>query len=169
MTRDEQNTYLSAEHAEAIRYMDNAKEALQKAEKRDDGYYKDKKYVRSACGIAYLGVLIAIEAWLAVNGVPDAGKKKKSIDYYTNNVARINKKMLDFLNTAYNILHLEGYYRGEKSVDTIMSGFKAAYYIIDKIKPENPVEIPETRGNKAKRVWSNLLISVVATFMGNKF
>jgi len=35
MTIDEQNLYLSKEYAEAIRYMDNAKEVLKRAEKQD--------------------------------------------------------------------------------------------------------------------------------------
>jgi outer membrane PBP1 activator LpoA protein len=169
MTREEQNAVLSAEHTEANRYMDNAKETLKKTEKRDDGYYTDAKYVRSACGIAYLGVLSAVEAWLALKGVSASGKKKKSIDYYTFNVAQLDKKMLDYLNTAYNVLHLDGYYRGERRVATIKSGFDAAYEIIDKIKPENPVDVPETRGGKAKRAWNALLISAAVMFMRNKF
>jgi hypothetical protein len=170
MTLDEQNIYLSAEYAEAIRYMDNAKEALQKAGKQDEGYYNDAKYVRTACGIAYLGVLIALDAWLTIKGVQLPNKRKHmTIDFYLSNVAKTDKKVLSRLNAAYNVLHLDGYYRKVTSVKTIESGFDAAYDIIDKIKPENPVEIPETRGNKAKRAWSNLLISVAATFMGNRF
>jgi hypothetical protein len=168
MTREEQDSVLSAEYTEANRYMDNAKETLRKAEKRDDGYYSDKKYVRSACGIAYLGVLSAIEAWLTIKGVPITGKKK-SIDYYTFNVAKIDKKMLDYLNTAYNVLHFEGYSRGETRVETIGSGFNVAYEIIDKIKPENPVEAPETRGGKAKRAWNAFLIAAAVMFMRNRF
>jgi len=167
MTNEEQNMFLLTEYAEAIRYMDNAKETLKKAEKRDDGQYMDKKYVGSACGIAYLGVLRALDAWLTVKGV-DVPKKKRhtTIDFYLSNVAKIDKKLLSHLNSAYNVLHLDGYYRGETGIDIIGGGFKAAYYIIDKIKPEHPVDIPETRGNKAKRVWNNMLISLAVTFMG---
>jgi hypothetical protein len=170
MTLDEQNSYLSAEYAEANRYMDNAKETLKKAGKHDDGYYEDEKYVRSACGIAYLGVLRALEAWLILKGIVlPVKKKQKSIEYYEYTVAKLDKKLLSMLKSAYDALHLAGYYRGDTSVDTIKSGFKSAYDIIDKIKPEHSVEIPETRGDKAKRAWSNLLISVAATFMGNRF
>ena len=39
------------------------------------------------------------------------------------------------LNNAYTVLHLDGYYDGNVIVDTINSGFKSAYLIIDKIKP----------------------------------
>jgi hypothetical protein len=37
--------------------------------------------------------------------------------------------------TAYNVLHLNGYYEGETSVKAIQSGFEAAIWLIDLIKP----------------------------------
>ncbi|MDR2693242.1 MAG: DUF5618 family protein [Chitinispirillales bacterium] len=170
MTREEQNTVPSAEYAEANRYMDNAKETLKRAEKQDDGYYRDEKYVRTACGTAYLGVLRALDAWLLIKGAQLPGKKKqKSIELYEYTVAQIDKKMLSRLKAAYSVLHLDGYYRGVTSIDTIASGFKAAYELIDKIKPENPVDVPETRGGKAKRAWNTFLISAAAMFMRNRF
>ncbi|MDR2693726.1 MAG: DUF5618 family protein [Chitinispirillales bacterium] len=170
MTLEEQNAVLSAEYTESVRYMDNAKETLRKAEKQDDGYYRDDKYVRTACGTAYLGVLRALEMWLVLKGIeiPDK-KKRKSIEFYEYSVAQVDKKMLVRLKSAYNVLHLEGYYRGETRVKTIESGFDAAYEIIDKIKPENPVDVPETRGGKAQRAWNALLISAAVMFMGNRF
>jgi hypothetical protein len=165
MTPDEQNAFLSVEYAESIRYMDNAKETLKKAEKRDDGYYKDEKYVKSSCGIAYLGVLRAIDAWLIMKGVQLPGKKQqKSFALYEYTIAQIDKKMLSILKSAYGVLHIAGYYHGVTSVDTIKSGFDAAYYIIDKIKPENPVDVPETRGDKVKRAWNKMMISLAVMF-----
>lgn len=56
----EQNQIKQKYYTEAIRYMDNAKEILKKADK-EDGVYKNPKYVRAACGTAYNAVLIAIE------------------------------------------------------------------------------------------------------------
>ena len=167
MTRKEQDAFLSKEHAEAMRYMENAKETLKKAEKQDDGYYVDAKYVRSACGIAYLGVLLAVDAWLALKGVSLSGKKK-SIDLYEQTVAQMDKKMLARLKAAYGALHLSGYYHGATSVDIIGGGFKVAYEIIDKIKPENPVEVAETRGDKTTRIWNRMMISLAVMFMGNR-
>ena len=41
---------------EAIRYLQNAKEILSKSPVEDDRYV-DIKYVKSACGVAYLRVL----------------------------------------------------------------------------------------------------------------
>jgi len=165
MTPEEQNAFLSKNYTEAIRYMNNAKETLKRAEKQDDGYYRDAKYVRTACGTAYLGVLRAIDAWLAIKGLPISGKKmQKSIDLYEYTIAKIDKKMLSRLKSAYNILHLEGYYREETNMKAIEGGFDAAYEIIDKIKPENPVDVPETRGDKAKRIWNKMMISLAVTF-----
>jgi hypothetical protein len=164
MIRDEQNVLLSREYAEAIRYMDNAKAFLQKAGK-DGRLYTDPKYVRTACGTAYNGVLIALDAWFALKELPKLSKKqRKSIDYYMAGVSGIDRKMASFLHTAYNVLHLDGYYDGITSIKTIESGFDAAYEIIEKIKPENFVEIKETRGQGAKRVLNNLLISAAVMF-----
>ena len=165
MDRDEQNAFLSKWYAEANRYMDNAKDALKKAEKQDDGYYKDRKYVETACGVAYLGVLHALNAWLKLKDVPEPGKKTRTtINYYMSHVAEIDNKLASCLNTAYNILHLDGYYRGEKSVKAIEAGFDAAYKIIERIKPEHFVPVKETKGQGLKRALNNMLISAAVMF-----
>jgi hypothetical protein len=169
MTREELNTFLSKEYAESNRYMDNAKETLLKAG-RDGLNYTDRKYVRTACGTAYNGLLLAIDAWLAAKGVPEPGKKhRKSIGYYTDILARLDNKMLSHLKNAYDILHLSGYYDGITSVKAVESGFDAAYWIIDKIKPENPVEVPETKADRRRRMWKGMLISAAVMFMGNRY
>jgi hypothetical protein len=155
MTVEEQNTFLAREYAEAIRYMDNAKECLQKA-KKDDTYhvYLDKKYVRMACGTAYNAVLIALDAWFVAKGLQEptrmqhrnasAKKKKKpkskphmSINDYQHNLAQLDGKILAILQGVYGVLHLDGYYDGVRNVGIIDAGFKDAYQIIDKIKPFN--------------------------------
>ena len=165
MTPDEQNAFLSMEYAEAIRYMNNATETLKRAGKQSEGRYKDEKYVKSACGIAHLGVLVALDAWLAIKEVPEPSKKKrKSISYYTDNIAKIDKKMCDLLIDAYNVIHLSGYYDGVCRVKVIEDGFDVAYEIIEKIKPEVFVEVPETRGGKIKIAWDRLMISLAVMF-----
>jgi len=161
MTPKEQNDFLSKQHAEAIRYMDNAKETLKKAEKLDNRFYKDEKYVKSACGIAHLGVLVALDAWLELKEVQEPSKKKrKSIGYYTDNIAKIDNKILSTLKAEYDILHLNGYYDGVRLIKVIEAGFELAYEIIDKIKPEHPVDVPETRGDKVKRAFNKMRISL---------
>jgi hypothetical protein len=62
-------------------------------------------------------------------------KRRKSIEFYRDHVAKIDRKLMAYLNSAYTVLHLDGYYDGIVFVDTIMTGFKSAYIIIDKIKP----------------------------------
>jgi len=165
MTPEEQNAFLSKEYKEAVRYMDNANETLKKAEKQDDGYYRDAKYVKSACGIAHLGVLVALDAWLTLKDVPGPKKKqRKSIGYYTDNIAKIDNKLLSALQAEYEILHLSGYYDGLRRVRVIEDGFDLAYEIIGKIKPENPVDVPETRGDKFKMALNKMMISLAVMF-----
>jgi len=144
MTTGEQQIFLKKEHAEAVRYMNNAKETLQKA-KKDGNHYTDKKYVHTACGTAYNGVLLALDAWFVLKGIPKPNKKqRKSIEYYMSNVAQIDKKLAASLHAAYNVLHLDGYYDGVTNVKVIAAGFEDAYEIIEKIKPED-VEAAETK------------------------
>jgi hypothetical protein len=134
MSNEEQQVLRQKSYAEAIRYMDNAKESLKQAGK-EDNYYNDSKYVSTACGAAYKGVLIALDAYLSLKGIKKRTKGRKSIDYYHNNIAVLDKKLLIALNTVYNVLHLDGYYDGIQDVRIINGGFDVAYEIIDKIKP----------------------------------
>ncbi|GBU23626.1 hypothetical protein R83H12_00242 [Fibrobacteria bacterium R8-3-H12] len=135
---DQQNTKQEG-YAEAVRYIANAKEVLQKAG-FENGRYKDPKYVRMACGTAYSGVIIAIETWLKLKGVDfseiAANKnKRKNIDFYKKNVAKRDGKLKDFLDDAYEILHLNGYYDGMLNANVIKEGFMAAKSIVAQIEP----------------------------------
>jgi uncharacterized protein (UPF0332 family) len=134
MSNDEQQLIKQQSYSEAIRYMENAKETLKKAGK-EDHYYKDRKYVKTACGTAYNGVLIALDAYLLLKGIKKT-KGCKSIEYYCKQVATLDKKMLRQVNNAYEILHLYGYYDGILDVHVVKSGLEDAFKIINKIKPE---------------------------------
>ena len=137
MSVQEQEQTKEKYYGEAMRYMANAKECLTKAQK-EDGYYQDQKYVRMACGTAYSGMLVALDCFLILKGVhkPKA-KERKSIGHYQKNIAVIDKKMLNTINSAYQILHLSGYYDGIVNADVIKAGFSEADKIITKIKPTN--------------------------------
>jgi predicted HAD superfamily phosphohydrolase len=111
MSIEEQQKLKQKSYVEAMRYMNNAKETLQKA-KKEDNFYSDKKYVRTACGTAYNGVLIALDTYLMLKDVELPKKKRRSIDFYTRNISKIDGKMLKYLDNVYNILHLSGYYDG---------------------------------------------------------
>ena len=120
---------------EAIRYINNAKECLVKADK-DGKFYNDRKYVKMACGTAYSGVLVALDAYLTLKGIEKPkGKARKSIEYYQSAITNIDKKMLNYLNSAYQILHLSGYYDGLQNVAVVKEGFDLANKIIEKIRP----------------------------------
>ena len=132
-------------YSEALRYMENAKAYLKQAQK-DGNYFRDTKYVRTACGTAYSGVLIAMEGYLVQKGihVPENKKVRKSIEYFQSNLAKLNRKMLDNLNSAYKILHLYGYYDGIDNVVVVNEGFSQAKSLIETIKPA------ELNGSPAK-------------------
>ena len=135
MSIQEQEDTKTRFYGEAMRYMNNAKEYLQKA-KKEDRYYRDTKYVKTACGVAYSGVLVALDGFFELKGVELPRKKlRKSIKYYQENLAKLDKKLLNNLNLAYQILHLSGYYDGINSVNVIKEGFEEAFTIIEKIKP----------------------------------
>ena len=136
MSVQEQQEKKKEYYTEAIRYMDNAKEYLKKAQKEGDFYY-DKKYVKTACGTAYSGLLVAMDGFLILKGVHKATsvKQRKSIEHYQKNIAKIDRKMLGNLNSAYEILHILGYYDGITSVKVVKEGFDEAYWLIEKIKP----------------------------------
>ncbi|GHV61843.1 hypothetical protein FACS1894195_3020 [Bacteroidia bacterium] len=142
--REQQEQSKMEPYAEASRFMKNAEDTLRKTRK-EDGYYLDGKYVSSACGIAYKGVLKAMDAWLVINGKPtptqrDKTKKHRDINMYRAEVTKLDGRMLARLNTVYNILHLAGYYDEEQKADIIRSGFAGAYEIIARIKPDVPEE-----------------------------
>jgi len=137
MSVQEQQQTREKYFSEAMRYMDNAKECLKKAQK-DGSFYKDAKYVKMACGTAYSGLLVALDCFLILKGVhKPTGKERKSIEYYQKNLGNLDRKMLNSLDSAYKTLNLSGYYDGIKKVDVVKSGFEDAYMLIDKIKPSD--------------------------------
>ena len=129
----EQNRIKAEYYNEALRYMENARETLQKAGK-DGDLYQDSKYVKTASGIAYNALLKALDGYFLLKDVK-VPKKRRSIEFYRSTTSKIDKKLLGYLNSAYNILHLDGYYDGILSVDAINTGLKLASTIINKINP----------------------------------
>jgi uncharacterized protein (UPF0332 family) len=145
MTHDEQECLKQTSYAEAMRYMSNAKETLQKAGK-ENNFYSDPKYVSTACGTAYKGMLFALDAWLALKGIPKPKKPKHaSIGYYQSSIAKLDGKMLRVLNAAYQELHIDGYYEGIQDARVVLAGFDNAYAIISKIKPEHELSPEESK------------------------
>jgi hypothetical protein len=147
MTIEEQEVVRQEAYAEALRYVQNAKEVLQKAGK-EGNFYHDRKYVRMACGTAYSGMLVGLDAWLRLKNISDV--TNKSIDYYRKNIGKLDRKLLANLNDAYKTLHLWGYYDGNLNVSIIQDGFKYALAIIERIKPAQPID-PEVWAEGCKK------------------
>jgi hypothetical protein len=122
---------------DSLRYLQNAKDILQKAPV-EDGRYPDIKHVKEACGGAYLAVLKAIDESLLNKGV---SKKElpKSVDGYRAALQKYlavhNGKLLREFESIYDELHIAGYYRGMlHSVDVVKGAFKTAKGFIERIK-----------------------------------
>ena len=120
-------------YKEAMRYIDNAKDQLKLARKEDE-YYIDEKYVKTACGTAYSGALKALDFLFDIRKIPNQ-RRRKSIEYYRTVLGKMDNKLLKHLNTAYNLLHLDGYYDGVTDIKSIDSGFEKAIAIINVLKP----------------------------------
>jgi uncharacterized protein (UPF0332 family) len=126
MSKGEYKDYIT----EARRYLANAKNIL-KNSKVENGFYRDVKYVKMACGVAYSAVLMAIDGYLLKKGKEIRRRGRKSVDDYRRELSKIDKKMLEYFNAAYNILHLSGYYDGTNRVSVISDGLKVAQEIIN--------------------------------------
>lgn len=116
-----------------MRYIENAEEDLKLAGK-EDKFYIDDKYVKTACGTAYSGVLFALDRLFDIKNMPKR-RGRKAIDYYQNNLSKLDKKLSKHLNNAYLVLHLEGYYEGQTYIKSIDAGFENAISIISALKP----------------------------------
>ncbi|MDA8338857.1 MAG: DUF5618 family protein, partial [Nitrospiraceae bacterium] len=98
----------------------------------------DDKYVKSACGVAYLGVLKAIEESLINKGLTRKELPKKVEEYrkvLQKYVSIHNGKLLKEFDDLYDELHIAGYYRGMlHRVDVVKAVLKGAKEFIEKIK-----------------------------------
>jgi uncharacterized protein (UPF0332 family) len=121
---------------EALRYLQNAKEILRSAP-IEDNIYSDVKPVQEACGVTYLAVLKAIDAYLLKKGV-DEKDLPQSVDGYREMLRKYamvyDGKLLKGFEALYRELHIAGYYRGLLiDVDMVKAALKAAKTFIEKI------------------------------------
>ncbi len=122
--------------SEAIRYLNNAKETLKKS-KIEDNRYADDKYVKSACGIAYLRMLKAIDEFLLKKGLTQKELPKK-VEEYEKALKKYalphNGKLFKAFTDIYEELHIAGYYRGFlHRVDTVKAALRGAEEFIKKL------------------------------------
>lgn len=111
---------------EARRYLENARALLRDKAIKEEGYYQDIKYVRMAGHTAYSGVLVALDAALGVRR-----KGRKSVEWYNEELAGLDRKALSAFVTAYDILHLSMGYDGLPSAKIAASGLEEAETLID--------------------------------------
>ncbi len=125
------------ERKEARRYFENAKELLSKSPIENNRYI-DNKYVKSACGVAYLGVLRAIDEYLIKKGLTKKELPKKVEEYrkaLQKYAAVHNGKLLNQFENIYDELHIAGYYRGNlHSVMAVKGVLKTANEFIERLK-----------------------------------
>jgi hypothetical protein len=122
---------------EAVRYLDNAKEILGKSA-IENGQYLDDKYVKSACGVAYLGVLKAIDELLLWKGMSKKELPKKVDEYrkaLQKHVSVHDGKLVRQFENIYDELHIAGYYRGIlHSVSIVKAALRSAENFVKKIR-----------------------------------
>ncbi len=125
------NTY-----SEAYRYLDNAKELLKEKAGRDNGFYKDKKYVRMAGDTAWKGVLMAVEYWLKEKGIERVKGNRPDVDWFSAEISKVNRKFNTHFVDAYDILHKSMGYDGVLNSKVVSEGIKEAHDIIARCEKE---------------------------------
>ena len=121
---------------EARRYVANAKEVIKNANyDRNFKMYMDGKYVKMAGDTLWKGCLIALDAVLNIR----KGKGRPTIDKYKEAAGKRDQKLLAYIITGYDTMHLYMGYDGTGNKKTCDSGFDYANMIIDrcaKLVPE---------------------------------
>jgi len=115
--------------ADARRHIENARETLRLYGKKEDGFYTDKKYVATAGHQAYRGVLIALNELMKQYSI--AKKTRKHVHDYQDFLAQIDKKILNYFDTTYNILHLDMGYDGIGKYTVVQDGLSCAEEVIN--------------------------------------
>ena len=121
---------------EARRYVANAKEVIKNANyDRNFKMYMDGKYVKMAGDTLWKCCLIALDALLNIR----KGKGRPTIDKYKEAAGKRDQKLLAYIITGYDTMHLYMGYDGTGNKKTCDSGFEYANMIIDrcaKLVPE---------------------------------
>ncbi len=122
----------------AKRYLDNAKQTLKSVEINERGLYQDAKYTSSACGIAYLGALAALNAYLLKKGIPK-DQLPESVEGYNARIkeirnSQLKKALYEYYTLSYDNLHILGYYRHGVGSKMIREGMDAVRHLIREVE-----------------------------------
>lgn len=117
--------------SEARRYVENARKALNENGDLDveTKLYQDEKYVRTAGNYLWLGVLMALDA---VFQVRKDRRTRVNINNYLEAVGKRDRKLLNYVNSGYDVMHLSMNYDGIPAKEISDSGFRLANAIIDR-------------------------------------
>ncbi len=113
---------------EARRYLDNAKELLRDKAIKEDNFYQDSKYVKLAGHAMWTGCMIALDYAL---GIKKQRGRRKDIDDYKEAASKADKKLLNYVVSGYNTMHLYMGYDGEKKVSIARDSIDTMNFIID--------------------------------------
>lgn len=116
---------------EARRYVDNARKVLKENTfiLPETESYDDPKYVRAAGNYLWHGVLIALDA---VFHVREDRRTRVHINDYLEAVGKRDRKLLDYVDNGYMVMHLYMNYDGIQNKDVCQTGFRLANTIIDR-------------------------------------
>lgn len=122
---------------EARRYVQNAKDVLNEKTKLnvETQTYEDSKYVRAAGNYLWLGVLKALDA---VFDVRKDRRTRVHIDDYLEAISKRDKKLLDWVDNGYMVMHLYMNYDGVKDRKVCAQGFCLAEQIINRCEAMLP-------------------------------
>ena len=110
-------------------YLENAREILKEKAKKNGEFYTYRKYVKLAGHAAWTGVLLALDHLMGKYQFKIKGRK--DVNDYRTFIASVNKKMLNYFNSAYEILHLLMGYDGNLYVPVSKNGLDLAQKLID--------------------------------------
>lgn len=122
-------------YEEAMRYMHNAEEMLEKAAP-EERYYTDMKYLKSAAGTAYAGIEKAAKWYAKLNGVPIKGK---NVEMIKDALRKINRTVLRDFVALYSEIHIGMYYEDNGRIKTVKDAFELAKQFIGYLKPYEQV------------------------------
>lgn len=116
---------------EARRYVDNAKTLLVEHGELDveTHSYNDRKYVKMAGNTLWNGVLYILDA---VFHVRSDRRRHVDIEDYRNAVGNRDRTLLRLVNMAYENMHINMGYDGDRNKDVSDSCFRMAHDIINR-------------------------------------
>lgn len=107
-------------------YLSKARQILNEKAVKEDGIYKDRKYVKMAGIAAYAGVLVALDVTFR-----ERTKSRRGVDWYTEKLSGMDKKILPTFLAAYDTLHLSMSCDGNLSAVVANEGLEMADKIIN--------------------------------------